>query len=156
MVINSPFVASPTQLPISVVVIAKNEAGNLPRCLASVRGWVAEIVVALNDTTDASETIAKEFGARVHHLKWQGYRDTKNAALDLAQHDWVLSLDADEEVSPALRASITAFCSRPDRDRFCLEHLGPHRNPQARRRSAHPRRLRGRLEKEERLKMSYA
>ena len=98
-------------LSLSVVIIAKNEAHNLPRCLASVQGWVDEIVVALNDTTDASESVARSFGARVEQLAWRGYRDTKNAALDLARHPWVLSLDADEEVSPALRQNITAFLS---------------------------------------------
>ncbi len=91
------------------MIVAKNEAHTLARCLASVRGWTAEIVVALNDTTDASEEIARAAGARVHRLPWQGYRDTKNAALALAAHDWVLSLDADEEVSPALRESIARF-----------------------------------------------
>lgn len=83
-----------------------------------MRGWVAEIVVALNDTTDGSDVIARDFGASVHHVRWQGYRDTKNDALELARHDWVLSLDADEEVSPALRADLVAFFARPDRDRF--------------------------------------
>ena len=105
-------------LPISVVIIAKNEAHTLPRCLASVQGWVAEIVVALNNTHDASETIAKTAGAAVHQLPWQGYRDTKNAALALAQQPWVLSLDADEEVSPALRDALTAFFARTDHDSF--------------------------------------
>jgi glycosyltransferase involved in cell wall biosynthesis len=108
----------PTQLPLSVVIVAKNEAHNLPRCLASVQGWTAEIVVALNDTTDASESVARSAGARVHHLSWQGYRDTKNAALMLAANPWVLSLDADEEVSPALRADLAAFMARGDRESF--------------------------------------
>ncbi len=96
-------------LPISVVIVAKNEARNLPRCLGSVRGWVADAVVALNDTTDGSEAVAREFGARVESLPWNGYRDTKNAALALASQPWVLALDADEEVSPGLRDSIGAF-----------------------------------------------
>ncbi len=115
-----PSPASQNPLPLSVVVVAKNEAHNLPRCLASVQGWVAEIVVALNDTTDTSEALARAAGAHVHHLPWRGYRDTKNAALDLATHPWVLSLDADEEVSPALRSDITAFLSASDstRDAF--------------------------------------
>jgi glycosyltransferase involved in cell wall biosynthesis len=98
-----------TPLPLSVVIVARNEAHNLPRCLASVRGWTAEIVVALNDTVDDSAALAAAHGARVHDLPWQGYRDTKNAALALAAHPWVLSLDADEEVSPALRADLEAF-----------------------------------------------
>ena len=108
----------PAQLPLSVVIIAKNEAHNLPRCLASVQGWVTDCVVVLNDTTDASEAISRTAGAHVHHLPWRGYRDTKNAATDLAANAWVLSLDADEEVSPALRDAIVAFFGRADRDTF--------------------------------------
>jgi glycosyltransferase involved in cell wall biosynthesis len=108
-------VAVPLQL--SVVVVAKNEAQNLPRCLASVQGWVAEVVVVLNDTSDDSETIAKKFGAAVHRVAWQGYRDTKNAGLDLATKAWVLSLDADEEVSPELRGAIEDFF-RSEHDKF--------------------------------------
>jgi len=105
-------------LPLSVVIIARNEARTLPRCLASVQGWTAECIVALNDTTDDSEEVCRKLGATVHHLSWQGYRDTKNAALALAAQPWVLSLDADEEVSPALQAALTAFLARPDRDSF--------------------------------------
>jgi glycosyltransferase involved in cell wall biosynthesis len=105
-------------LPISVVIVAKNEAQNLPRCLASVQGWVVEIVVALNDTTDDSAAVATRFGAKVQTLPWQGYRDTKNAALAFANHDWVLSLDADELVSPELRRELEVFFARGDGTRF--------------------------------------
>jgi len=109
--------ASPA-IPLSVVIVARNEALNLPRCLASVQGWAAEIVVALNETTDGSAAIARQIGARVQTLPWQGYRDTKNAAVALATHPWVLCLDADEEVSAALRSDITGFLRQPDCDRF--------------------------------------
>ncbi|MDD3179714.1 MAG: glycosyltransferase family 2 protein [Opitutaceae bacterium] len=95
--------------PISVVIVARNEAHNLPRCLASVQGWVAETVVVLNYTTDASEAIAAAAGAIVFQTEWRGYRDTKNWALGQARQPWALCLDADEEVSPALRASILDF-----------------------------------------------
>src|SRR4051812_27255649 len=105
-------------LPLSVVVVAKNEGQNLPRCLASVQGWVAEIVVVLNDTTDDSAEVAQRYGAVIHEQTWLGYRDTKNLALDKATHLWVLALDADEEVSPELRAAISAFFQRGDQDRF--------------------------------------
>lgn len=108
----------PEPLHLSVVVVAKNEAHTLARCLASVRGWVADVIVVLNDTTDASEAIAVANNARVKHLPWQGFRDTKNAALALARHDWILSLDADEEVSPALRADLAAFFARGDHSRY--------------------------------------
>ncbi|MBP6508016.1 MAG: glycosyltransferase, partial [Opitutaceae bacterium] len=94
----------PTVLPISVVIVARNEAQTLPRCLASVQGWVAESVVVLNATTDDSATVATKFGAIVSQTEWRGFRDTKNLALDRASQPWALCLDADEEVSPALRA----------------------------------------------------
>lgn len=99
----------PSLLPVSVVVVARNEARNLPRCLASVYGWVSEIVVALNNTIDESADIAEHFGARVITLEWKGFRDTKNAALDLAECRWALCLDADEEVSVQLREEIEHF-----------------------------------------------
>ena len=105
-------------LPLSVVIVAKNEAHNLPRCLASVAGWTAEIVVVLNDTTDASEAVARAAGAQVHHRPWRGYRDTKNEALGLAAHPWILSLDADEKVSAELRFALIAFFSRTGRERY--------------------------------------
>ncbi len=78
-----------------------------------MRGWVAESVVVLNDTTDASEAVARAAGAEVHHRPWQGFRDTKNAAVALTRQPWVLALDADEEVSPALRDEIAAFLTSP-------------------------------------------
>ena len=101
-----------------MVIVARNEECNLPRCLASVRGWTDEIVVALNGTTDGSETAARKAGAKVHHLPWRGYRDTKNDALALARNHWVLSLDADEEVSPELQREITAFLAGDAYERF--------------------------------------
>ncbi len=96
-------------LPISVVIVASNESRNLPRCLRSVAGWTDESVVVLNNTTDDSEAVATALGARVVHRPWEGFRGTKNAALALARNNWVLSLDADEEVSPALRDEIAGF-----------------------------------------------
>ena len=96
-------------LPVSVCIVACNEAANLPRLLRSVVGWVSEIVVVLNNTTDESEAIARSFGARVEHHAWLGYRDTKNAALGFVKQPWVLALDSDEEVSRALQAQIVQF-----------------------------------------------
>lgn len=103
--------------PLSVVIVARNEAANLPRCLASVRGWTAETVVVLNGTTDDSAAVASAHGAQVLETEWRGYRDTKNWALGRAGQPWALCLDADEEVSPALRASILDFFARGDHQR---------------------------------------
>lgn len=100
------------------MIVARNEAHNLPRCLASVRGWTAETLVVLNHTTDDSAAVATAHGARVHELPWQGFRDTKNAASALATHPWILSLDADEEVSSALRAELQRFFAGGDHTRF--------------------------------------
>ena len=111
-------------LPLSVVIVAKNEAHTLPRCLASLQGWVAEIVVALNDTTDASASIARAAGAHVHTLPWRGYRDTKNAALDLATHQWVLSLARRQKTLPF---KATSAVLRASETGMGLLHLGDFR-----------------------------
>ena len=105
-------------LPLSVVIIARNEAHNLGRCLASVQGWVTDALVVLNDTTDESAAVARQHGATVLTTAWKGYRDTKNWALDQATQPWALALDADEEVSPALRADLEAFFRQGDHERF--------------------------------------
>jgi glycosyltransferase involved in cell wall biosynthesis len=104
-------------LPLSVVVVAREEACNLPRCLGSVGGWTAERIVALNGADDGSAAIARQSGAAVYELEWKGFRDTKNSAVQFASQPWVLCLDADEEVSPELRRSIHAFLSGPKAER---------------------------------------
>ncbi len=104
--------------PLSAVIVARNEAHNLPRCLASVQGWTAETVVVLNNTTDRSEAIAREHGAVVFETEWRGFRDTKNWANDRAAQPWALCLDADEEVSAKLKDDILAFFARGDDRRF--------------------------------------
>ena len=96
-------------LPISVPVITYNEERNLARCLASVRALGAEIIVMDSGSTDGTQAIAEEFGARWVHQDWLGYRDQKNAALELCSQPWVLALDADEEVSPEMLEEILTF-----------------------------------------------
>ncbi len=102
------------KLPLSLVLIAHNEAANLSRCLGSAAAWVGEIVVVVNDCTDDTVAIAKSFGAKVIEHAWQGHRDQKNIALGQATQPWVLCIDADEEVTPALAASIREFVQRDD------------------------------------------
>jgi glycosyltransferase involved in cell wall biosynthesis len=93
---------------LSIVLITLNEAANLPRTLASVRG-MGEIVVVDSGSTDTTVEIARSFGARVVVEPWKGFGAQKNSAIDHASGEWVLSLDADEEVSPELRAEIEAL-----------------------------------------------
>ena len=105
-------------LPVSVYIVAHNEERNIARVLASVQGWTSEIVVAINNCTDATERIARSFGVRVEHVEWVGYRDTQIAALSLVRQPWVLALDADEEVSVELKEEICKFFQHQEDKQF--------------------------------------
>ncbi len=98
---------SPTR--ISCCLITLNEEANLARCLRSCAGLVDEIVILDSGSTDGTERIAHEFGARFLHQDWLGYVGQKNKVLSLARNEWVFSLDADEELSPALRDELCAL-----------------------------------------------
>ena len=92
---------------LSVTIICRNEADHIRGALESV-AWADEIVVVDSESTDDTLTIARQFTDRVSVRRWPGYVDQKNHAASLASHDWILSLDADERVTPALAASIRA------------------------------------------------
>ena len=83
-------------LPLSGVVITFNEADRIGRCLASMRGVCAELIVLDSGSTDGTVEIARGFGAHVEHRAWDGFARQKNAAIERARHPWVLLLDADE------------------------------------------------------------
>ena len=93
-------------------MITFNEEAILPRTLESIR-WVRQsvqdIVVVDSGSTDATYEIASTFGARVFTEPWMGFAAQKNSAIAHAKGDWILSIDADEEVSPALAAEIHAL-----------------------------------------------
>ena len=93
-------------MKISFCLITLNEEQNLPRCLKSCADLADEIVVLDSGSTDATEKIAREFGARFAHQDWLGYVGQKNKAMSLAANDWIFSLDADEEFSPELHDEI--------------------------------------------------
>ncbi|MGZ4816744.1 MAG: glycosyltransferase family 2 protein [Terriglobales bacterium] len=107
-------------MPLSVVIITFNEEHNLPRTLESVK-WADEIVVVDSLSTDRTVDIAKSYGAKVFVEPWKGFAAQKNSALEKATSDWVLSLDADEEVSPELRQEIEEIQSGPAEDGFGSE-----------------------------------
>jgi len=94
------------RVPVSVCIIACNEEENLPRCLASV-AWADERVVVIDTrSSDASEALAREAGARTILHPYEGNVEQKRFALGEAKHDWVLALDADEALSPELTAAV--------------------------------------------------
>ena len=103
-------------MKISACIITLNEERNLPRCLKTVVPLVDEILVVDSGSTDATPDIAAKFGARVVHQEWLGYVGQKNFALAQALHSWVLSIDADEEISPELAASIARVKACPNAD----------------------------------------
>lgn len=96
-------------MPLSVVIITCNEEANLARTLASVKPLVedGEIIIVDSGSTDHTIEIAKSFGARVFVEEWKGYAAQKNSAIDKATGDWILSLDADEEVSSELTSEFS-------------------------------------------------
>lgn len=97
---------------LSVTVITKNEAADIGAALASVK-WADEIVVVDSESTDDTAAIARTFTDRVIVRAWPGYVEQKNFAAAQAAHDWVLSLDADERVTPALADEIRTTLGNP-------------------------------------------
>jgi glycosyltransferase involved in cell wall biosynthesis len=93
---------------LSACIITLNEADRIEVCLAAL-GFCDEIVVVDAHSSDATRSIATRLGARVIERDWPGYRSQKQFATDAASHDWVLSVDADERVTPALRTEIEAL-----------------------------------------------
>lgn len=95
-------------MQIAAIIIARNEAANIARCVASLQGVADEIWVLNNHSTDDTAAIARAAGATVVDVEWQGYARTKNAGHTLTQLPYLLSLDADELLSPGLREEILA------------------------------------------------
>lgn len=110
-------------MTLSVIIITKNEEANLQACLESVR-FADQWVVVDNASTDSTRAIASAFGAEVMQTEtWPGFGPQKNLALGLATHEWVLSLDADERVTPELAAEIARQLHRPTADAFEIPRL---------------------------------
>jgi glycosyltransferase involved in cell wall biosynthesis len=97
-------------MQLSVVIITNNEEANIGRTLASVQPLIAdgkgEIIVVDSGSTDRTVEIAKSYGAKVFIEEWKGYAAQKNSAIDKAQGEWILSLDADEEADSELQQAL--------------------------------------------------
>jgi glycosyltransferase involved in cell wall biosynthesis len=93
---------------LSVTIITRNEAGRIAGALESV-AWADEVLVLDAESTDATRSIAARHTPHVLVRPWQSYAEQKNHAAALASHDWILSLDADERISPDLAQEIQAL-----------------------------------------------
>jgi glycosyltransferase involved in cell wall biosynthesis len=96
---------------LTVTVITRNEAANIRAALESV-AWADEIIVVDSHSADDTVAIARQYATRVEVRDWAGYSAQKNFAADLASNDWILSLDADERVTPPLAREIRALLER--------------------------------------------
>ncbi len=97
---------------LSVCLITLNEEDNLPRALDSLQGIADEIVIVDSGSTDRTEAIAREHGARFEFREWTHYGEQKNHAAAMATSQWILSLDADEELSSTLQSAISDWKKR--------------------------------------------
>lgn len=109
---------------LSAVIITQNEERNIGRCIDSLTGVADEIVVVDSGSCDQTEQICKEKGAIFQHHDWAGFSGQKNYAETLASGDWVLSIDADEALSPALQAEVKELKQLTPQDQaFRLKRL---------------------------------
>lgn len=100
---------------LSLSMVVRNEAERLEACLASVAGFVDEMVLLDTGSRDATVAIAERCGAVVHQLAWPGdFAPARNHALSLVRGDWVLVLDADEQLTPEAREPLRALMAEPD------------------------------------------
>lgn len=98
---------------ISVYIVTKNEEHNIERAISSVNG-LGEVIVVDSGSTDKTIELATKCGAKVSHHDWQGMAQQKEHAKNLCANEWVLNLDADEEISPELKSEITDVIKRKD------------------------------------------
>ncbi len=110
---------------LSVILITRNEEANLEDCLASLDGIAQQLVVVDANSSDRTVEIAQNYGATIAQPSdWPGFGPQKNRALDLATGDWILSLDADERLTPALKSEIlTAIHHNAHIDCFAIPRL---------------------------------
>ncbi|MCU0341774.1 MAG: glycosyltransferase family 2 protein [Spirosomaceae bacterium] len=107
--------------PLSAVIITVNQAHKIGRTIEAVKTLTDDIVVVDSGSTDDTREVARAAGARVYERAWTGYSEQKNFGNDHAQHDWILSIDDDEVISPELAASIReAIETTPAFDAFDL------------------------------------
>jgi glycosyltransferase involved in cell wall biosynthesis len=110
-------------MPLSVIIITRNESANIVACLESV-AFADEVIVLDGQSTDDTVSLAQNVGAKVFIApSWEGFGPQKNKALSYASHDWVLSIDADERVSADLASEIQRVLSQPQHTLYDIPRL---------------------------------
>ena len=104
-------------MSIAAVVITYNEEANMEDCLRSI-SWADEIVVVDAMSTDRTCTIARQYTSNIFRRPWEGYVSARRYALSMARSEWILSVDADERVTPELKAEIQAELARPQMEGY--------------------------------------
>ena len=108
------------KLPITVVVITKNEEENIENCLKSVYNWADEIIVVDDESSDRTVELADKYTDKILHKKMENEGIHRNWSYAQAKNEWVLSLDADEYVTEELKEEISALFPNPDFNAYSL------------------------------------
>jgi glycosyltransferase involved in cell wall biosynthesis len=106
---------------LSVCLVAQNEQENLPRILRSVQAIADEIILVDGGSTDRTQEIARDYGAKVFARPFTNHADQKNYAASLASHDWIFLLDADEELTDGLKESVRQW--KNDQPQFAVYEM---------------------------------
>lgn len=104
--------------PVSLVIVAQDEEGTIGRVIEAARPLVSEVIVVDSGSTDKTKEIALALGARCIDQKWLGFAKQKNFAIEQAQNDWVLSLDADEVLTAPLVQEMKRWLESPELTNF--------------------------------------
>lgn len=112
-------------IPVSVIILTKNEELFIERCIRSVL-WADEVLVVDSHSVDRTREIAVSLGANVYEQEWLGWSGQRNKAISLAKNDWVFFVECDEIVTPELAHSIKEVMNGPvdDRDAYSMDRRG--------------------------------
>jgi glycosyltransferase involved in cell wall biosynthesis len=108
---------------VTVIIITKNEARTIGACIRSIGALTDDIIVVDAESTDETRAIARSAGATVLPVPWQGYGHARNTGAARARHNWILSLDADERMTPALIAEIAGLVTDDESRRYKFRRI---------------------------------
>jgi hypothetical protein len=109
------------EIPLTVLIPTFNEAENIRECIESVADLASEILVMDNFSSDETPEIARHLNATVHQRAFDNFSTNKNAAIELAACEWILILDADERLTPALREEIATVVASPTAEAYGID-----------------------------------